>query len=286
MPLTSKMTSLELPCPICEARAGFMAAHPECALYRCTSCGHAFSDTQVVAGVEQYDDHYYDKDHQRWFENPNIGLFARIAAMIPNEREFSRVLDVGCGRGDFLRYLARARPGLALTGIDVAKLEPSESIRFLRGDILSASLGESFDIVVSLAVIEHVADVRKFARRLRELCRPGGLIVVMTVNEASLMYWLARTLRHVGFSRAFDRLYGQHHVNHFTQNSLRALWTSRNLQPLRHFTHNGLLAATDIPASSMLSAFVLRCGVAGIMVAGKILNRMYLQTAVYRNPVP
>ena len=112
------------------------------------------------------------------------------------------------------------------------------------------------------------------------------MIVVMTVNEASLMYWLARTLRRVGFSRAFDRLYGQHHLNHFTHNSLRALWTSRNLQPLRHFTHNGLLAATDIPASSMLSAFVLRCGVAGIMVAGKILNRMYLQTAVYRNPVP
>ena len=86
-----------------------MADHPESALLRCVACGHAFSDPKSAVGLEQYNDSYYEIEHRRWFENPHYRLFAHIASLIPNDGSHRRIVDVGCGRGDFLRYLAKTR---------------------------------------------------------------------------------------------------------------------------------------------------------------------------------
>ena len=51
----------------------------------------------------------------------------------------------------------------------------------------------------------------------------------MTVNESSLLYWLARGMRHVGFRAAFERLDSRHHVHHFTEASLKLLLESRGM---------------------------------------------------------
>jgi 2-polyprenyl-3-methyl-5-hydroxy-6-metoxy-1,4-benzoquinol methylase len=260
-----------------------MADHPEAMLYRCSRCTHCFSvlnpDQQ-----EHYSLHYYEEEHRRWFENPNLRLFKRITDIILRDPRTRSVLDVGCGRGDFLRYLAAARPDLALTGIELTDVPPASGIRFVKGDALTAQVKGPFDAVVSLAVIEHVAEVKAFARRLVELCRPGGLICIMTVNEASLLYATARALRRAGFGIAFNRLYSSHHVHHFTTRSLRELLGREHLTPERIFQHNGLLAATDVPATSPLARGVLQAAVGTLMVLGWGCGRMYLQTAVYRKP--
>src|SRR5262245_19531719 len=92
------------------------------------------------------------------------------------------------------------------------------------GDAVTTRIDGSFDVVVSLAVIEHIPDVRAFAGRLVEFCRPGGVICVMTINEASVLYALARAARRVGVPLAFNRLYKRHHVQHFTTRSLVELF--------------------------------------------------------------
>lgn len=270
-------------CPVCDASARIMGYHPDAVLYRCHRCTHCFSVLKTKQG-EQYGLDYYEEEHRRWFENQNFRLFERIAGFIPRDGKPRSVLDVGCGRGDFLRYLAAARPGLALTGIELTDVPPAEGIRYLKGSVLTTRVDGLFDAVVSLAVIEHVTEVKAFARRLAELCRPGGLICVMTVNEDSLLYDIARGFRRLGFPLAFDRLYSLHHVNHFTVRSLGELLAREQLEPVRVFTHNGLLAATDIPARSQFARGILRLGVGAIMALGWACGRMYLQTAVYRKP--
>ena len=268
-------------CPVCDTLAPVMGNHPDAILHRCRRCTHCFS---VLKGKqrEQYSAQYYEEEHRRWFENPNFGLFERITALILRGGETRSVLDVGCGMGDFLRYLAKVQPGLALTGIELTDVPPAAGIRFYKGDILTTPIEGHFDVVVSLAVIEHVSEVRAFARRLVSLCRPGGLICVMTVNEASLLYDLARGLQWLGHPQGFNRLYSRHHVNHFTVRSLAELLGREGLTPERVFMHNGLLAATDIPASSRLVGGILRVGVGAIMALGWACGRMYLQTAIYR----
>jgi SAM-dependent methyltransferase len=76
--------------------------------------------------------------------------------------------------------------------IDLSANKSSANIEFIQGDVLSAALDRQFSIVVSLATIEHIPNVRSFTRRLRSLAKPNGLAIVMTLNDDSLLYWTAR----------------------------------------------------------------------------------------------
>lgn len=251
-----------------------MPPHPESDLYRCASCTHAFG---VPRKHETYDDDYYEVAHRRWFSHPNTALFDRIAETIPRD---STVLDVGCGKGHFLRHLHAQRPDLTLTGVDLAANENTNGIRYLPGDIMALDPGR-FDAVVSLAVIEHVPDVTGFVRRLHSFVRPGGVVVTMTVNESSLLYRLARGARPVA-PIAFNRLYSAHHVHHFTRHSLEILLRSHGLEIERSWTHNMPLAAIDIPTDGSAGA-ILRAGMWGVCRVGDLTGTAYLQTVVARS---
>lgn len=112
-------------CPICQTTACFMATHPEADIYRCKCCTHAFSDPGSMPRQESYDPDYYNDTHRRWFEHPNTALFERITAVIPTG---ASVIDVGCGRGDFLRHVHRNRPDVQLTGIDYSPIKIKLSV--------------------------------------------------------------------------------------------------------------------------------------------------------------
>jgi 2-polyprenyl-3-methyl-5-hydroxy-6-metoxy-1,4-benzoquinol methylase len=234
-----------------------------------------------ITEPEQYGESYYETDHKRWFEHPNIALFKRIAAFIPPE---ASVLDVGCGRGDFLRFLRKTRRDLRLTGIDLSLNEDAEGIRFFRGDIFHSGIGGPFDVVVSLAVVEHVQDVTGFVARLRELTKPGGTVAAMTLNDSSLLYALARAGRSIGVPLAFNRLYSKHHLHHFTRRSLRVLFVRNGYSIRSAFDHNSPLQAVDIPVQGRLTDAVLRSGLWLLWRAGDVTRRRYLQTIVCRSP--
>jgi 2-polyprenyl-3-methyl-5-hydroxy-6-metoxy-1,4-benzoquinol methylase len=258
-----------------------MAKHPDADLYRCSSCTHCFSDPDSV-DAEAYDAEYFDDDHQRWFAHPNTPLFRAIAATLP---QGASVIDVGCGRGDFLRYLRTLRRDLDLTGVDVAPNMPAEGIHFYQADFLTVNLGRQFDAVVSLAVIEHIADIQTFVERLKHLVKPSGIVTVMTLNESSLLFGLARVGRRMGVALAFNRLYSGHHLHHFTRRSLRRLLQERGFRIESDWTHNMPLAAIDIPVANRVADAVLRSGMWVVGKAGDATGRAYLQTISCRKPV-
>src|SRR5689334_8370266 len=104
-------------CPICRSSSiSDLPSHPDVVLRRCRACTHVFTDLSAMRSFENYEEDYFDDEHSRWFDHPNTALFDRIGRLIPRQ---ASVLDVGCGRGDFLRHLARTRPDLQLTGIDL-----------------------------------------------------------------------------------------------------------------------------------------------------------------------
>jgi SAM-dependent methyltransferase len=235
-----------------------------------------------MKAIEGYDPSYFDERHQRWFEHPNSWLFDKIAAAIARDQTFRSVLDAGCGRGDFLRHLRRLRSDLTLTGIDVSPNDNVDGISFIQGDFQTCRLQGPYDVVVSLAVIEHLSDVKMFARRVAELTRPSGLTVISTVNDSSLLFRLARGLHSVGVSVAFDRLYSRHHLNHFTPRSLEVLLKSYGMSPDEWIFHNAPFAAIDVPASSPITDATLRAAMFGICVAGDLTGTSYLQTVICR----
>ena len=68
-----------------------------------------------------------------------------------------RWLDVGCGNGAFLKFVASESPNLNLHGIDLSDTAKDKAIAFHQGDFLTFDFGARFDAIVSLAVIEHLA---------------------------------------------------------------------------------------------------------------------------------
>jgi SAM-dependent methyltransferase len=100
-----------------------------------------------------------------------------------------RVLDVASGRGGFIAFLA---DGLAdydeIVGIELDEARRSgfeaatagrRDIRFVHADFLNADLEpRSFDTVAVSASLHHFDDPTTVLRRMHELVRPGGWIVV------------------------------------------------------------------------------------------------------------
>lgn len=108
------------------------------------------------------------------------------------------VLDVGCGGG--LLSEAMARLGARVLGIDVVERNVAVARRHAAtggldvhyavttAEALSATQAR-FDVVLSMEVVEHVADLPGFVRACTRLVRPGGTLAVATLNR-TLRAWL------------------------------------------------------------------------------------------------
>jgi 2-polyprenyl-6-hydroxyphenyl methylase/3-demethylubiquinone-9 3-methyltransferase len=103
------------------------------------------------------------------------------------------LLDVGCGGGLIAEPMRRL--GFAVTAVDAS----SENIGTARAhadmtglDIayraatveqLEAEGAGPFDVVLTMEVIEHVADPEAFVRACSRLVKPGGIMIVATLNR-------------------------------------------------------------------------------------------------------
>lgn len=103
-----------------------------------------------------------------------------------------RLLDAGCGDGYWLMRLAGV-PDVELTGIDYNPLRVERARRVAPhatvtcSDLMSYEPEEPFDLVLLNQVIEHVADDVALLARVRALLRPGGVLILGTPNEGSLL---------------------------------------------------------------------------------------------------
>lgn len=254
-------------------------------LYICPSCRHRYTDPSSIATMEEYGADYYDEKHRKWFENPDIALFEFVRRQLSTLGPGASVLDVGCGNGAFLRYLRSRSPGLKLTGIDYRANDSTDGIEFIQGDIFDASFAREFDVVVNLAVIEHVWDVQRFARRIADLCTPGGMTVTMTVNDGSLIYGASRLAAKMGISVAMKRLYEKHHVNHFSKSSLQRLFQNAGLEVLIEYSHVPPLAAIDTPAGNRATKLAYVAALSVLLMVEKLTGRTILQTLIAKRPL-
>lgn len=128
--------------------------------------------------------------------NRHFGLDARML----NPLENRTALDIGCGGGLISEPLRRL--GAEVTGID-----PSETnIAIARNHATAQELdidyracqvediveqGLQYDVVVCLEVVEHVPDVRAFIASCAKTVKPGGVIILSTLNRTFKAWALA-----------------------------------------------------------------------------------------------
>ncbi|MBK5655688.1 MAG: bifunctional 2-polyprenyl-6-hydroxyphenol methylase/3-demethylubiquinol 3-O-methyltransferase UbiG [Rhizobium sp.] len=102
-----------------------------------------------------------------------------------------RLLDIGCGAGLLCEPFTRLGAQVigvdpSATNISAAKLHADKghlSIDYRCTTVEEMDARERFDIVLAMEVVEHVVDVGAFIKRCATMLKPGGLMVVSTLNR-------------------------------------------------------------------------------------------------------
>jgi 2-polyprenyl-6-hydroxyphenyl methylase/3-demethylubiquinone-9 3-methyltransferase len=180
--------------------------------------------------------------------NPVRLAFIRDTASAHFGRDAKRVrpfdglalLDVGCGGGLLSEPMARL-------GFDVLGIDPSEKnvqvagahasgsglaldYRATAAEVLAED-GRTFDVVLNMEIVEHVADLRAYMRACARLVKPGGLMFVATLNKTLKSLALAK----IGAEYILRWLPpGTHDWNRFVEpKTLRRLLEESGLNPLK-----------------------------------------------------
>lgn len=144
---------------------------------------------------------------------------------LPLERR--RLFEVGCGNGHVAAKLAER--GWQIVGVDPS----AEGIRIARGehpdlrlddgscyDDLATKYGR-FPVVLSLEVVEHVYEPRRFAKCVFDLCEEGGRAIISTPYHG---YWKNLALALVGkMDSHFTALWDHGHIKFWSIRTLRQL---------------------------------------------------------------
>lgn len=107
------------------------------------------------------------------------------------------LLDIGCGGGLLCEPFTRL--GARVTGIDAS--EKNIKVASLHAEKMGLSIDyqcaaaedmkTTYDIVLAMEIVEHVADVPAFLRAISKLVKPGGILFMSTLNRTAKSYLMA-----------------------------------------------------------------------------------------------
>lgn len=171
-----------------------------------------------------------------------------------NPQDHHRILDAGCGRGFYLRFI-RAVCRAELVGVELEHSIVSMARQAL-GDLPSISLitaslyaipcpADTFDSAILSEVLEHIPDDLRALREVARVVRPGGLVAI-TVPNANYPFWWDP------INKTLETLFGTHiqrgvlagiwanHVRLYTRDQLREAVARAGLEIAaeRSFTHH------------------------------------------------
>ena len=98
----------------------------------------------------------------------------------PEDIQGKRVIEAGsCDINGSLRALVKSYHPCEYIGIDIER-GPGVDIVCRAEDILDRFGKESFDVVISTELMEHVLDWRKVIHNFKNICKAGGTILITT----------------------------------------------------------------------------------------------------------
>jgi 2-polyprenyl-3-methyl-5-hydroxy-6-metoxy-1,4-benzoquinol methylase len=147
----------------------------------------------------------------RWNHNMHCGALA-LRALPDGCRT---VLDIGCGEGWLAQDLSKRAQQVTAIDIDAPTLElarhqaAADNIDYVLGDFLDQPFEPgSFDAVVSVAALHHM-DPAAALRRMAELLRPGGRLIVVGLARSRTPWDLAYDLAGLVVTQRHKRTKGQ-----------------------------------------------------------------------------
>jgi len=232
-----------LVCPVCASDS--MRDFLECTDYaltkevfslkRCTRCGLAITTPRPVEpSLQRYYQFPSYISHSGKSESRLISIVYKSARNLALRRKRKlieqylpggRILDIGCGTGEFLNCM-RSK-GWSVTGVEPASEARTKAEQLLGQEIYPSTNqlpSVSFDAITLWHVLEHIPNLQLILQQIRQSLKPNGLLVIAVPNH-----------------EAYDsRFYGSYwagydvprHLWHFTSGSMLTLLKNTCFTPI------------------------------------------------------
>ncbi|MBN4051517.1 asparagine synthase (glutamine-hydrolyzing) [bacterium AH-315-M05] len=162
-------------------------------LVKCTNCTFVFA--QKIPSVDELIEHYNDYEEDKYLSPITVKRYNELLDSFEIHRKTNRILDIGCGRGYFLKT-ARER-GWDVFGTEYTdkaiRICSDKGIPMHQGQLNPSTYKTNFfDIITMFEVIEHINNPREEIKSIENILRPEGVFYFTTPNFNSLNQFILR----------------------------------------------------------------------------------------------
>jgi SAM-dependent methyltransferase len=221
---------------------------------------------------EDFEKKYHDVETEHWWFKSRRKYLIDLLKDAPKD---SKVLDIGCSSGIFLKELEAIGFNLDnLYGIDIsenaiANCKANGIANSYVMDAQNITLQEKFDIIIASDCLEHLEDDKKALKNWNDLLKIGGTMYV--------------------FVPAFQSLWSYHdevnmHFRRYRRSELQRKISQENLEIIKSSYWNFFLFL-PVYVFRRISAFVQKnkSGESDISIGNKYVNALLLNLIVFEN---
>ena len=198
-------------------------------LVRCVSCRFVFSAKKP--SQEELVDHYNQYTRDDYLPPLTIKRYNELLDVMEKYRKTNKLLDIGSGMGYFLEQAKRRGWDVYGTEFTDVAIEicSSKGINMFKGALDSAQYeNDSFDVITSMEVIEHINNPRIELEKINKFLRSGGLFYCTTPNFNS-------------FSRLYlknkwNNIIYPEHLSYYTVFTIKKLFKDLKIKPNKVIT--------------------------------------------------
>lgn len=204
-------------CPNCQSkRIHKLESFKNHYLSKCQQCNFVFA--YQIPSVRDLESHYEGYGRNDYLSPITVKRYNELLDSFEKYRKTNKILDVGAGIGYFLE-VAKKR-GWEVYGTeftdDAIEICSEKGIKMQKGDLSEGMFAkESFDIITSFEVIEHLSYPSEHVQILKSFLRQGGVFYITTPNFNSLLR------RHLG--QNWNVIAYPEHLSYFSRKSIKYL---------------------------------------------------------------
>lgn len=135
--------------------------------------------------------------------------FSKCTESLP-WKDFSRILDSGCGHGQYAKKLAIRHPHLKIDAYDIRKYkswdDAPKNLRFRQKDLLKLTDQNCYDFCLNIDVLEHISENHKVIENIRKALKIGGYFYLHMPGKSESRIFPEK------FFREFDDWAKEEHV--------------------------------------------------------------------------
>lgn len=227
---------------------------------------------QKATYEEWYRGDYMDTDGYSKWSHQDLGLRRVSDTLAEVPITSGRILDYGCGVGSWVSLLSAAFPVAQIAGIDISDTavakarERHPQHQFETFDGRTAPFpAESFDLVFSYHVLEHVQDIEESIGEICRVLRPGGYAcIIFPCGNPGSFAEKAMRLMHGGKEPTADGRTvfffetDDGHVRRMTSRDTIALFDAGGLKLEREFYSGQLFGSIDWLCRSTYPSYIAK----------------------------